>query len=240
MSMLTVEPASNIGSAPFPMASGQTLGQTTVSTTEIANELKSRGYIRGYAPTVAPTVAPTTVPTISRTDAIRAAVDKALSIYRYSRKCASAGGCYITPTRFDGIVSYARQLANYYLSKGSISGLMGLGQVEPTPPGGMTTAELIAWGIKCISALAVQGADFYLAYQQRKQWQSMGYQIPQYTPTQVESIIKQYMAQNPGANEAQMRQIAQGALAGESKSPEWLLPVIIGGIGLMVVFAMRK
>lgn len=239
MALISIEPANSMG-FPLPLA----LGQTTVSATEIANELKSRGYIRGYAPTVAPTVAPTTVPTISRTDAIRAAVTKALSTYRYSSRCTTAGGCYISPARFDTIVTYARQLANYYLARGSISGLSGmLGQLpdQAVPPdGGFTSGEMIAWGIKALAMLAGQGADFYLALQQRKQWQAMGYQIPQYTATQMEAVIRQYMAANPGANEAQMRQIAQGALTGESKTPDWLLPVIIAGVGLMVVIGMRK
>lgn len=239
MALTSIEPVNSIGSS-FPGALGfpPALGQTTVSSTEIANELKSRGFIRGYAPTVAPTVSPTTVPTISRTDAIRAAVTKSLSTYGYSSKCGTAGGCYITPSRFDTIVSYARGLANYYLARGSISGLMGLGQAEP--PTGLTSAEMIAWGIKALSTLAAQGADFYLAQQQRKQWQAMGYQIPQYTPSQMDAVLRQYMAQNPGANEAQARQIAQGALVGESKTPDWLLPVIIAGVGLMVVLGMRK
>jgi hypothetical protein len=237
MALTSIEPVNSMG-FPFPLALGP-LGQTTVSTTEIANELKSRGYIRGYAPTVVPTVAPTTVPTISRTDAIRAAVTKALSTYGYSSKCGTAGGCYIAPSRFDTIVSYAKSLADYYLARGSISGLTGLGQAQQ-PPTGMTTGELIAWGIRALSTLAGQGADFYLAYQQRKQWEAMGYQIPQYTSSQVEAIIKQYMAQNPGANEAQARQIAQGALVGESKTPEWLWPLVIGGVVLVAVMATRK
>lgn len=233
MALTAIEPVQGSGFLP-PLALGQTLGQIT--STEIANELKSRGYIRGYAPT--PTVVPTVTPTISRTDAIRAGVDKALAQYNYARRCGTAGGCYISPARFDTIVVYARQLANYYLARGSISGLMGLGQAQP--PSGMTKAEVIAWCIKAIAGLAVQGADFYLAYQQRKQWQAMGYQIPKLTASEVEAVIGQYMAQNPGANEAQMRQIAQGALVGESKTPEWLLPVIIGGMALIAVMAMRK
>lgn len=236
MSMLSIEAVENLGYPPLPLA----LGQTSVSATEIANELKSRGYIRGYAPTtpaVTPTVTPT--PTISRTDAIRAAVDKALSTYGYARRCTTAGGCYISPARFDTIVRYAVSLASYYLARGSISGLMGLGQAQE-PPTGLTKAEVIAWCVKAIAGLATQGADLYLAIQQRKQWQAMGYQIPKLTASEVEAVIGQYMAQNPGANEAQMRQIAQGALVGESKTPEWLLPVIIGGIALVAVIAMRK
>lgn len=229
------------------------LGQS-VTRQEIANEITGRGYIRGIAPAT-PTPAatpPPTTPTISREQAIAAGVDWILDQYRKPHRCATPGGCYISPSQWDIMVYRGTLRANYYLTQGTISGFYGLdfGQIvqppvyqqtqEVTAPA-MTTDEKVSLGLQLLSNAAQVASTYFQGRAERTRLQQMGQQIPAMTAAQVQEIINKALAQGLGTPN-QLQSVAAGMFGQEPKAetPGWLVPAIVGIGAVVVMMVMKK
>lgn len=230
---------------------------TPISESEIATELYSRNYTTGQAPPPA---------TISRADAIKYGVNKALDTYGYARKATSL--TYIEVVTYSNIVAYAKTWANYYLEgtqtpasnvmglrsvKGGLWGLNNneafyrfgkarlgrsrLGRLGQTAIPPPTQPGISGWGI--LLTLVGQGLITYGNYLTYKNTMvQQGYTFPQVTGSTYDYYKQQLYQINPNLTQQQIDQILSPYGKQQSETPTWVWVAL--GLGAVYVMTQRR
>lgn len=224
---------------------------TPISQMEIAQEISYRNYTTGQAPTTPPAT------TISRSDAIKAAVNKGLDEQGLARRASSL--TYLDVTKISNLISYCTTWANYYLQGSqtpssnllsglrgskmrlSVRGLRGLGspiypQINVPPP-----AQQGVSGWWMLLSLLGQGLITYAQYEMTKGYMSaQGYSFPATTGGTYETYRQELLRINPSLSDAEIRQILSPYLPAQSQSqvPTWVW--IGAGLGALYLITQKR
>lgn len=220
-----------------------------ISESEIAQELVYRNYTTGQAP-VAPPVS------ISRSDAIKAGVNRALDARGMARKASTV--TYLDVMTISYIIQDAKNYANAYLdgsqtpSANLLSGIRGFGMkivrkfpgfilrgigqttlppVQPPPQPGFN-----GWAL--LLTLIGSGLQTYGNYLLLKnQMVGQGYSFPAMTGSSYEQNRQLLYQINPNLTQAQIDEILR-PYQPQSETPTWVWFAL--GIGAVYVLTQRK
>lgn len=223
---------------------------TSISQGEIAQEISNRNYTTGEAPTAPSPTA------ISRSDAIKAAVNRGLDAAGLARRAPSL--TYLDVMRMSNLISYCTTWANWYLqgtqtpSSSLLSGLRGsimrlnvrgsngLGLMYPpttVPP----PAQPGVSGWWMLLSLLGQGLITYAQYEMTKGYMtSQGYSFPQTTGGTYQTYRQELLRINPNLTEAEISRILApyAPAKPESQVPTWVW--IGAGLGVVYMLTQKK
>ena len=224
---------------------------TPISQMEIAQEIYNRNYTTGESPTTPPAT------TISRSDAIKAAVNKGLDQQGLARRASSL--TYLDVTRISNLISYCTTWANYYLQgsqtpssnllsglRGSkmrlnVRGLRGLGSSEYPQFNVPAPAQQGVSGWWMLLSLLGQGLITYAQYEMTKGYMSsQGYSFPATTGGTYETYRQELLRINPSLTQAEINKILAPYVPAQQKSevPTWVW--IGAGLGVVYMLTQKR
>lgn len=231
----------------FNVLRGGNLGQTADVT---ANDITAELAERGYAVQAHHVVPEPHVPAITRSIAIKVAVDEAIVQTDIPRtathlfRCPSSGGCAVSAALWDAIIPWCVSAANGYLA-GSYSlpawasnmmhagSLSGLG--APRMGGFSDWLQQNTWFVKSVGDTITNYGEFLTAQQVTAAIKAnTDQQLTKADALQLVQALQAGGYVRPGQTET----INQGASM--AASPSWMMPLMVAGGAVLVILLMRK